>query len=97
MMSFCIMTSIIVMVLPDNRYNKIMMKTVLHALDALEANMIKGLLESEGIESSILGEYLQGGIGELPANGLIRVVVSEEDYEAASAIIENWRVAKFTA
>ena len=90
------MTSIIVIVLPENRYNKIM-KTVLHALDTLEANMIKGLLESEGIESSIFGEYLQGGIGELPANGLIRVVVSDEDYEAASAIIENWRVAKFTA
>ena len=73
------------------------MKTVLHALDALEANMIKGLLESEGITCSILGEYLQGAIGELPVNGLIRVVVNEEDYEAASTIIESWRVAKFIA
>ncbi len=90
------MTSIIVIVLLIYRYNRIM-KTVLHALDALEANMIKGLLESEGISSSILGEYLQGAIGELPVNGLIRVVVDERDYEAASSIIESWRVAKFTA
>ena len=73
------------------------MKTVLHALDALEANMIKGLLESEGIACSILGEYLQGAIGELPVNGLIRVVVDETDYEAASTIIESWREAKFIA
>ena len=73
------------------------MKTVLHALDSIEANLIKGLLESEGIKSQILGEYLQGAIGELPANNLIRVVVDESDYEKASAIIDNWREAKFQA
>ncbi len=73
------------------------MKTVLHALDSIEANLIKGLLESEGIKSQILGEYLQGAIGELPANNLIRGVVDESDYEKASAIIDNWREAKFQA
>jgi len=73
------------------------MKTVLHALNSIEANIIKGLLESEGIASQVLGEYLQGAMGELPANGLIRVVVDESDYENASAIIENWREANFIA
>lgn len=73
------------------------MKTVLHALDSIEANLIKGLLESEGIKSQILGEYLQGAIGELPANNLIRVVVDESDYEKATTIIDNWREAKFQA
>ncbi len=73
------------------------MKTVLHALNSIEANIIKGLLESEGITSQVLGEYLQGAMGELPANGLIRVVVDESDYENASAIIENWREANFIA
>ena len=73
------------------------MKTVLHALDTIEANLIKGLLESEGITSHVLGEYLQGGIGELPTNGLIRVVVDEQDYDNANNIIENWRTAKFQA
>ncbi len=73
------------------------MKTVQHALNSIEAHIIKGLLESEGIQSSILGEYLQGAMGELPANGLIRVVVCEEDYEQAASVIDNWRVAKFTA
>ena len=73
------------------------MKTVLHALDSVEANLIKGLLQSEGITSAVLGEYLQGGVGELPASGLIRVVVDDIDYEQASSVIENWKQAKFTA
>ena len=73
------------------------MKTVLHALNSLEAHVIKGLLESEGIASNIQGEFLQGAMGELPANGLIRVVVDEDDYEQASDVINNWREAKFTA
>ena len=66
------------------------MKTVLHALNSVEANLVKGLLESEGIPSSVLGEFLQGAIGELPPTGLIRVVVNEEDYEQARQIIEDW-------
>ncbi|MFK7795515.1 MAG: DUF2007 domain-containing protein [Gammaproteobacteria bacterium] len=73
------------------------MKTVLHALNLIEANLVKNLLESEGISSQVLGEYLQGAIGELPASGLIRVVVNESDYENANTIINNWREAKFLA
>lgn len=73
------------------------MKTVLHALDAIEANLVKGLLESEGVQSSVLGEYLQGGIGELPPMGLIRVVVDAKDYEQAKNIIDNWNSAKLLA
>ena len=73
------------------------MKTVLHALDAMEANVVKGLLESEGITCSVLGEYLQGGIGELPPQNLIRVVVEETDYEKAKTIIDDWSTAKFIA
>lgn len=73
------------------------MKTVLHALNSIEANIIKGVLESEGINAQVVGEYLQGAVGELPANGLIRVMVAESDYENANAIIEDWREAKFLA
>lgn len=73
------------------------MKTVLHALDAIEANLVKGLLENAGIACHVSGEYLQGGIGELPASGLIRVLVNEQDYVQASGIIAGWREAKFTA
>lgn len=73
------------------------MKTVLHAYNSVEANLVKGLLESEGLDSLVLGEYLQGAVGELPALGLIRVVVDENDYEKACAIIEDWNGAKLLA
>ena len=73
------------------------MKTVLHALNSVEANLVKGLLESEGIDSSVLGEFLQGAIGELPATGLIRVVVDDEDYDQARQVIEDWGKAKLLA
>ena len=73
------------------------MKTVLHALNTMEANVVKGLLESEGIPCSILGEYLQGAVGELPATGLIRVVVNEEDYDKASEIVNGWSNAGLMA
>ena len=90
------MIRLIIILLADNLYNR-SMKTVLHALDSLEANLVKGLLENEGIACHVSGEYLQGGIGELPASGLIRVVVDERDYQQASGIIAGWRDAKFNA
>lgn len=73
------------------------MKTVLHALNSMEANVVKGLLESEGINCSVLGEYLQGAIGGLPATGLIRVVVEDEDYEQARLIVDGWSSAGLLA
>ena len=69
------------------------MKTVFDASNSIEAHLIKGLLQSEGIESQILGEFLSGGIGELPPNGLIRVAVHQEDESKAKAIIDDWHNA----
>jgi len=66
------------------------MKKVYETSTALEAHMVKNLLENEGIESRIDGEYLQGGVGELQAIGAIRVVVEEEDYLKAREIIDEW-------
>lgn len=73
------------------------MKTVLHALDAVEAYLIKGLLANEGISSAVLGEHLLGGIGELPTTGLISVVVDDADYEQAANVLKSWEQAKLTA
>lgn len=66
------------------------MKTLLHAQDLIEAQLIKNLLQSEGIESMILGEFLQGAIGELPASGLIRVNVEDDIYEQALRLVEDY-------
>ena len=66
------------------------MKKVYETSTSLEAHMVKNLLESEGVDSRIDGEYLQGGVGELQAMGAIRVVVEEDDYPQAREIIDEW-------
>ena len=52
--------------------------------------MILNLLVQEGIEGRVDGEYLPGGVGELQAINLVRVMVDEADYERATQIIRNW-------
>jgi len=70
------------------------MVNVFDAANSLEANVIKNLLETEGIEAFISGEYLQGGIGELPAFGLVRVIVSNENEDKARDIIQSWEAGE---
>ena len=65
------------------------MKTVYETSTGLDAHMILNLLEVRGIAGRIEGEYLQGGIGELPAMGLVRVLVAEENYPEAKQIISE--------
>ena len=66
------------------------MKSVYEASTGLDAHMILNLLEVQGISGRIEGEYLQGGIGELQAMGMVRVMVEEKDYEEARHIIAEW-------
>jgi hypothetical protein len=70
------------------------MKTLYQASNSLEAHMIQDLLKMEGIAARIDGEYLQGGMGELPAAGLVRVMVDEQDYQAAKVIVDRWDAAQ---
>ena len=66
------------------------MRVVYDAYTSLDAYVVKNLLESEGIEAHIQGEYLQGGVGELSAMNLVKVSVNDHDIERARAIIEEW-------
>jgi hypothetical protein len=66
------------------------MKSVYEAASGLDAHMILNLLEQQRISGRIEGEYLQGGIGGIPAMGLVRVLVSEADYAEARKIISEW-------
>jgi hypothetical protein len=70
------------------------MRTLYEASNSLEAHMILNLLEMQGISARVDGEYLQGGMGELPAAGLVRVMVAEEDYQAAKDIVNRWDAAQ---
>jgi len=52
--------------------------------------MVLNLLEQEGIQGRVDGEYLPGGVGELQAIDLVRVMVDESDYERARQVIREW-------
>lgn len=70
------------------------MRAIYEPVHSIEANLIVGLLQQFGIEAHIAGEYLQGGAGELPAFGLIRVMVADGDAETARQLIEEWNSAE---
>ena len=58
--------------------------TVYKAADGIQAHLIRGLLEEEGIPVFIRGEALMGAIGELPATLLdVEVQVPPEFSERA--------------
>lgn len=53
--------------------------------------MVVNLLASHGLDSRVDGEYLSGGMGELPPVDSVRVVVDDADAPRALATIEDWR------
>jgi hypothetical protein len=66
------------------------MKTLYEASHALEAHMLSAMLRQHGISTVVLGEHLQGALGELPAGTLVRLVVDEAQYPAAREVIAQW-------
>jgi hypothetical protein len=72
------------------------MKSVYEASTGLDAHMILNLLEQEGIHGRVDGEYLPGGVGELQAINLVRVMVEEADVERARRIIRDWEAIQVT-
>jgi hypothetical protein len=66
------------------------MNTLYEAASAVEAHMLQDLLKQEGISATVQGSYLQGAIGELPAAGLVRLLVEDEKYADARTVIQRW-------
>ena len=66
------------------------MTKIYSAQNAIDAHIVKGLLEQQGIQARVNGEYLQGGIGELPLIDLVTVSVAEEDYEKALEVLREY-------
>ena len=66
-------------------------KNIYTAANAIEAHLIKGLLEQESIETSLSGEDLSIGIGGLPTHVIqIEILVNEEKFSAAMEIISKY-------
>ena len=71
------------------------MKCVYEASQTAEAHIIKHLLEQAGLFAAIYGEYLQGGVGELAASGLLKVMVNEHDWTEAKSVVQAWDEASW--
>lgn len=71
------------------------MINVFTAWNLIEGNLVKGLLEAHGISAYVNGQYLQGGIGELPPMGHIIISVENEDEQAALEIIKRYENNEF--
>ena len=69
------------------------MIVVYEAENAIEAHMLRGLLEQAGVAVHISGEYLLGAMGDLPARGLVRLLVPEDDFTEARAVIARYEDA----
>ncbi len=67
------------------------MRTCIYrASNALDAHLVQGVLAQHDIEAYIEGEYLQGGVGDLQAIDLIRVMVNSPDVPQAESIVADW-------
>lgn len=67
------------------------MKTVYTAQNSMDAHIVRGMLGSHGIDAIVTGDYLQGGMGELPVFGLVEVKVAPEDAAEARAIVRAFQ------
>lgn len=66
------------------------MKTVFNASSTLLAHMAMHQLQGAGIDAQLLGEHLNGALGELPAYGNVRIVVEDKDVAEAEQVLADW-------
>lgn len=66
------------------------MKQVYSPTNSAEAHMLAHQLEIAGIKAFVHGEQLQGAAGDLPAGGVIQLLVADEDYDEARRLLDKW-------
>ena len=72
------------------------MVKVFTAKNSIEANIVKGMLEANGIAAYVEGEYLQGAIGELAAIDFAFVSVDEASVEAARQLVHEYETGQYS-
>lgn len=65
------------------------MRTVYHAESIVDAHLVKDALDHAGIPSFINGEYLTGGIGQLPARDFLTVSVPDVCVDDAGPVVRE--------
>jgi len=65
------------------------MRTVYHAEGIVDAHLVKDALENAGIPAFINGEYLIGGMGQLPARDFMTVSVPDIFADDAGPVVRE--------
>jgi len=73
------------------------MKVLYEAANAIEAHLLRDLLQHEGLSPFVQGELLQGAMGELPLAGLVFLWIPDEEYAQAREIVLDWEKADASA
>lgn len=69
------------------------MQRIHEPADLMEAQMLISMLRSEGIAVHLQGADLVGGMGELPALGLLGLMVEDEHALQARELISDYQQA----
>ena len=65
------------------------MRPVYQAENILDAHLVRGALEAHGLRAFVTGEFLTGAAGQLPAAGLVSVLVADADFAAAEIVVAD--------
>jgi hypothetical protein len=65
------------------------MRIIYRAQNLIDAHLVKDALESAEVPAFISGEYLTGGVGQLPAMDYVAVLVPESSVAAAEPIVRE--------
>ncbi len=66
------------------------MQRIYEPADLLEAQLLLGMLQQRGFTVRLLGADLLGAMGELPAMGLLGLMVPDEDARLARQLIDEY-------
>lgn len=64
------------------------MRCLYEAETVIDACLVRDFLVSESVPAIVVGDALSGSFGMMP--GLVRVLVPEADWPAASAALASW-------
>ena len=70
------------------------MRVVYEAENIIDAHLVKGMLEQQGIPAFVRGEYLAGGVGDLPVMGFVAVAVPESRAPEAEAALREFKAER---
>lgn len=70
-----------------------MMQKIYEPENLMEGELLQGMLASEGIQAHLTGAHLLGALGELPALGLLGVLVDNDQVDRARQLITEYNAA----